>query len=453
MARVIWHFEAHRHFGESLAYYFVNFLGSFNREKAYTDVAKLLAREGVETFSLYELFGEYDLAIKAWQPGMRSLQLERLLVQNFRGHHAFQIRSFFVVENPLHWRWKTDADPKGLRALSLSKIEEIQEQLCAKDEDFSYADYACTYVPAEGIKVFITIPEPNPRLLIPSIDDEFTRQVVSLVESAEELRDYTAYRGIHFGCLLVECTISETHYEKLSYLVYGLNELAGRFFENTTSTFLVASRRSEHCLERHETISTRTRRHERQLPDALETYLERPESETFEAKASLTLDVSRYLKTGESKTDKKLAEGVLKSVVALLNGDGGEVLVGALESSRVPKNPKVDLSNLAKGAQWTVLGVEAEFGANGWDEFAKKLADLSSAHINSSAATLMKAFPLRLGERTLALISVPEGDRWYYLDGKRFFVRVGPSTRELKGREQEEYQAQHPRTGSESSRT
>ncbi len=105
----------------------------------------------------------------------------------------------------------------------------------------------------------------------------------------------------------------------------------------------------------------------------------RDESETLEFKGSLSLDVKRLL-LGDGVTGGARGledEGVLRSIVAMLNSKGGEVVVGVLEQVDFARSGRrASGSRCLRIEDKLILGLDMEYDKKGWDGYQRRLTEL-----------------------------------------------------------------------------
>jgi hypothetical protein len=146
---------------------------------------------------------------------------------------------------------------------------------------------------------------------------------------------------------------------------------------------------------------------------ALLALLRGGESQTVEFKAA----ACRNPHSG--KPDNNIRNGIVRAIAALLNSDGGTLLIGV-------------------GDDGTVIGVEDEYAiANpskgNWDGYELFLADLLNKSLSLPAA--FHYYDIRREQvdgRDVAMVAVQPGPQAVYLDN-RLYVRTGSQSRELNG--------------------
>ncbi|MCF6270450.1 MAG: ATP-binding protein [Melioribacteraceae bacterium] len=179
--------------------------------------------------------------------------------------------------------------------------------------------------------------------------------------------------------------------------------------------------------------------------NSIEDILNNNESATFEVKGSVQLDLNRLLKGDENnKTNKQIAkDGVLKTIVALLNSSSGTILIGVLENDKytiveIEKISYIEIKN------YYIVGIEIEI--ENLDKYELTLRDLIAEHISKNVVGLLEITFPKFENFTICKISVSQTvDKWYYLNDENFYVRDGNRTVCLKGNDADDYRRRNSR--------
>lgn len=138
--------------------------------------------------------------------------------------------------------------------------------------------------------------------------------------------------------------------------------------------------------------------------------IEEGESEWLEFKSTLRTN----LQTGE--TDKRMEKAVLKTIVAFLNSEGGNLLVGVADDGEIVGADVISFGNK--------------------DKMGLHLSNLMSSQIGSAFLPCISFFMVDFGDKTVIRVKVDRCDKPAFLkDGKveMFYVRKGPQSEELTG--------------------
>ena len=184
----------------------------------------------------------------------------------------------------------------------------------------------------------------------------------------------------------------------------------------------------EACLDRMEAFVADDDRSRIKLPDeVVRELIGLGESQTLEFKATARWNVK------ESKGDKVMEQVIIKTVAALLNSDGGSLLIGVQDNG-------------------SIFGIEADLQLFSTDKRNRDayenwlMTQLLGAYGNQHAANLRISF-VRLEEKDVCLVTVSPASSAVYVYVKennqdKLYVRSGNSTRDLTTKEAVAYHEQ-----------
>jgi len=175
----------------------------------------------------------------------------------------------------------------------------------------------------------------------------------------------------------------------------------------------------------------------------LEYYLEKEESKNLEFKGSLYVNLNRYL-LGDGKLEKEegiLKEGVLKTIVAFLNTNGGDIVVGVLEKNKFENADEEKISDCTEYKNKIVFGIDIEYSKDEWDGYLQYLTNLIEKRISGEIidSELVEIKQLKYKNKDICLINVSPSDNKQFLDGKEFYIRRENRTILLEGPEIDRY--------------
>lgn len=154
--------------------------------------------------------------------------------------------------------------------------------------------------------------------------------------------------------------------------------------------------------------------------DKVKAIIRKGESKTREYKQTLSLDVRK-------KTKEKYIEGsVLKTIVAFLNTDGGDLLIGVKDSGEIT-GIELEIPKLYKNK----------------DKYLLQVKNLIKRSIGEGFYPLIDYRLVDVNDKKVLLVECQESDTPCYLNGKEFFVRTNPATDKLEGPELVEYIKRH----------
>ena len=176
---------------------------------------------------------------------------------------------------------------------------------------------------------------------------------------------------------------------------------------------------------------------------SVKSFLEEEEGERLEFKGSLISDLkAHYLGDQELRENNAVLEGgVLKSLVAFLNSQGGEVLVGVLEMPKFATVYEDKLSDCPVVGKNIVIGISLEYGKDGWDGYLQRLKSWIETRIGSDILLegLIKIRNLKFKGRELCHISVSPAETKQFLNNTNFYIRRFNSSEPLTGHDIDKY--------------
>jgi len=154
--------------------------------------------------------------------------------------------------------------------------------------------------------------------------------------------------------------------------------------------------------------------------DSVLNIIRQGESKNVEFKETLSLDVRK-------KTKEKYIElSVLKTVVAFLNTEGGTLLVGVNDDSKV-----------------TGIDIEVEKFHKNIDKFLLHFKNLIKTQVGEGFYPLIDYKIIQVGKKSILLVKCDKSKSECFLSGKDFYVRTNPATDKLEGAELLEYVKNH----------
>lgn len=196
-------------------------------------------------------------------------------------------------------------------------------------------------------------------------------------------------------------------------------------------------------------------------PLAVTQFFGREESETFEAKGSAFSPVEAWLDRAlDDPDDEGLAEDkgyfrstIAKTIVAMLNTEGGVILIGVLEADRYTEDSRerlrLRLDRFPLAGRFRLLGLQDPiYRRRRWDGFDRKFQELLKPLIDGTIGRRVQLSPGWHDGREFAIVQVHGPGRTFprrpfYLNdsGPRFYIRRGGRNELLSGTEVHEYLA------------
>jgi Putative DNA-binding domain len=449
-----WHPSIHEAWAkERLHFWRLAFSPTYDSERIVAGIRSALAIQGATAFTLYELFaGGFDVFIRVWlptNPGALESDLHEAL-----GQYALVSQAFSVDRIMLHWPWEArpgstsirEVPAKALRRpLPRDEIQRINRRSLPKvrREEYEALNYIAPLKRRTGVKFFTVISAPSQGLTRYAMQ-KFEGRILEVVRRARGIAEKSMYAGHGFGqYLLVGRAVDYFAIER--ELTTPLNDSADpAVYGARTTTFPVS--RPDFLASAYELHLDGEGQASHNAIEALEA----DESQTVEVKGSVFVDIRRWL-SGDGKletNDALVDEGFLKAVTGLLNADGGTLVIGAVERARYETSEPV--VGCPRIGEYIVLGIENDRDGTAWDRYARKLRQLIDTRLKPDCGVHVAIGREHIGDRTVAVVTVRSGDRWYYhypaQDQRgRFWVRQGNQTVELEGPAGDDYRTTKPR--------
>ena len=148
------------------------------------------------------------------------------------------------------------------------------------------------------------------------------------------------------------------------------------------------------------------------------------ESKTIEFKETLSLDVRKKKdKSYQPIKENYIELAVLKTIVGFLNSDGGELFIGVNDNSEI-----IGITNELN-----------QFHKSSRDKMLLHLKNLIKSNISSSLSNLCDFKIQKINNEEIIYVRCSKSDKEVYIKGKDFYVRTGPSTDKLEGKDLVEY--------------
>lgn len=475
--RTHWHSRAHRVWGKERLYFWqLRFLPTYQVEEIRSALEQLFREARIRSYMVYEVFGDSDLLIRLWLPArLRAEDFKRMLEVGLRDLDLRRASSFAVDETLRHWVWgagepaePTDErmsqpppDDEEIAAVNGGRAsEELLERLRAER-------LATQTHSGDGIKfaMVVTLPKREVGPEQPHSAQRHLKRIVDLATKIEE-------RSLYYG-----------HGDEASFVILGrvrhadfdairdqlatpiAVELDADQIGARTYTMVVASWQ---LLPFKDELPLAREMRENEIP--LEVALSEPEGPRLEVKGSAYVNFDEYLQGERAEQEKpqrdpRVTHSMLKTIVAMLNTEGGTLVLGALEPRRYPQCG-------AQIARWPLLGdyvcagVDHEWGEGGWDLYERRLRDLIGARIEPLPSIWLTLALDYVENRPLVRVIVMRPDRdWFYLRGPDangngkprpepsgrppggnalFYVREGGRSRALDGVDADRYKRTQP---------
>jgi hypothetical protein len=193
--------------------------------------------------------------------------------------------------------------------------------------------------------------------------------------------------------------------------------------------------------------------------------LDREEASDFEAKGSAFSALEDWLDRGVNAPDEAgleesrdyFCKTVVKAIVAMLNTEGGVILIGALERDHYAKDNRerlrLRIENFPCEGRFRLLGLQDPIFRRGrWDNFDRKFNELLVGMVDGTIGRRVALLPGWHNEKNFALVRVHgpgngfPSKPFYLVKGgkKEFYIRRGGMSEELTGTAIHDYRADQP---------
>ena len=169
------------------------------------------------------------------------------------------------------------------------------------------------------------------------------------------------------------------------------------------------------------------------------------EGQNLEVKASLKLDVDGLLKHGGAKA-YRAEQGLLKTVVGMLNAEGGTVVLGLIEEAQYDGCGSALYEELPPVRGYRLLGIEEDEKAyrGSKDHYERTVRDLVRDNVGPTVDIGVR-FHDYCGRTVCEVVVSRAQGMWHQLKGMPFMVRQGNRTQPLSDAEADEYKRSRAR--------
>lgn len=461
-----WHPRVHEVAGkETLHYWFLSFASNFEWERLRGALKELLDQHGISSYALYELMGDYDMLLRVWLPSGTGAKFGNALEESLASFALARADRYNVEAVIRHWPFA----PKGIGAIkelssnatlpSNGRIQEVNERLiargAAKDRALSgLLKHRVIGPPLEnldevrGVKI-VTLIKPV-RALTPNQKRGLGNQLARVLDEQPQIRQRSLYQVEGWdAAFLLTCLAPQrdffTFREKLIRDLSPLLESVGA----RTNSYSCASRNLVMFQDLVVTPDQPTNEH---IPArGIHELLNLEESVTLEVKGSAFAPLDPWLRSGEelAESPRFFQRGVLRGIVALLNTEGGSVVVGGLEPSRYEDRlPAERLAEFRRIGAYLCCGLrDPTYTQQGWDTYERKIGESIAKNVSPDPSSLLRIRKERYEGVDFCVIDVnsSQDHGWHYLEPQRdsapsqFLVRRGARSVELSGIEADRY--------------
>ena len=458
-----WHPEIRERWAGERLYFWRLAFPTYDQAKVVANLEEVMRRVGVGAYAVYELYGGYDILLRAWLPTTQKV-FEAAFHDVFQSN-AIVIEEFSVNEIVTHWPWA--AVDGGVRLLgeevlgdrlSNGEIERINAGPGLSEvAEYQERGLIAPSWHSQGIK-FIVVVGASQHPMAKAAVDHLRDSLLQIVLDADEdaFTEKSVYKGIGFCAYLIVGRVRKDSFHLIGEeLIYPINQVvAPETFGARTTTFTMST---EDFLAFSEQM---TLEEEAPRQRSATEWLAEEEGQHLEVKGSAFTDLNQWLRSGEPNATPQMndvaVDSLMKAVAGLLNSEGGAIVLGALESKRYAGHPL--LEGLPQVDPYLLLGLQTELGDRdwNWDKYERALRDIMAERIDRDPNQYVHFYGDGIDSRPICVLTLREPRRsptsgaWFYHLAKgeshpRFWVREGNRTREKRGSEIVEYQREKTR--------
>ncbi len=457
----MWHPRIHQRWAdEELAFWRFAFFPTYRKDRIIEKIDLAMREHSVGSCVLYETLGVFDLFLATWLPVSSLERFEKSLELSLVSESLQFVESFVVSRTLRHWVW--DDGEGGLREPSAATLEErLDAGLIARansgelsPEESRGLDAANVLArvdppPADGIPFIIVVSSAIYSLTTDS-RGKLARQLVELSERYP-ITARALFEGSGFGLHVLTGVVDAARFGIVAKLSNDLNQLAEH-------SALTARPYTHICVDPVSIYYAETLRLDGQSDVRGGDLLASSDAHRVAVEPSARLDWRTWLEGRESAPsleEQLIDDGLITTVVGMLNADGGQVVVGALRGEvpladgLVRDQPR--LADYPHEGDYICIGVNHEYGARGWDGFELELRDQLATKIDPPPTSACSISRRPVGSVDMCVINVePRRSTWYYrylgpTEPVRFYVRRDGRTVSYDGSAADAYKRSQPR--------
>lgn len=485
-AQMQWHPRVHEMWGkERLVFWRLGFNPTYRRDDVLRALDVICARYGITAVTVYEVLGSYDLLWRVWLPATAILdEVDRDLKRTLPVFDLDLCDHFEVSSIERHWFWSEESDghqmtedeakspelePEPSRG-QLVRVNQLLTQFNNHEIDYDTATANKEIEEfrerrllglrrsEDGIKFAIVISTSSVTASRFSAMEALRERIIQTLQSATAIKERSLYSGEGFGKFMIFGKVPTKDFYEINRALIepiAIEANLAHVYRTRSETFIGSNPNLQRFSE---TLSVSLGPDEGEAASEVDIdwALEEGETARIEFKAGAFSNVARWLhKDDRSDDDGRSMMSFAKAVTAMLNGEGGIILSGVLESSSRNYAEEPKLADEPRRGDLIVLGIE--FDMHGWkrpaaDEYMNKLRQKLNAMIEPDPIDYLTMHTFDVEGRTVCVVAVQkELPVWFYLrDGNemRFVVRRDASSDFLSGPDVDRFKNLHGPRGS-----
>ncbi len=437
--RTFWHPDLHFALHEYVRYYRVSMISRYVSDEVFKSFGELCNHLQVGTYSIFEVYGSHDLIIRLYSKQSKAFN------EAFYNWLRSPVKGSEVkMEGEpddygaclYHWLWTDDRG--GYLQLSKESIKKVtgapQEMMArllnpatAQDSALAEEVVKSEPLPDPGIRFIVMISGGEKGRLNEEQRKIFADGVIKEVLAVEGVKCLEAYQGDADGWLTIDGRVDFADYAALDQIKDIITDSKIATFGCRATTYL--------CCNNLEGVEEKERLYISNVAENMFTdeqlieKLDRAEDDWFETKGSLRMDMKEFLTSGDQvtiKIPKDKPDPILKTIAAFANGDGGVLIVGALEEERMRRDG-IDATTLPEVGEYRISGLDVDMMEDGFDKAHRHLKTIVRRQMDTGTSHLVEARPLQVAGKTLMAIIVQRaGELKPYMG--QFYIRNGAET-------------------------
>jgi hypothetical protein len=456
----MWHPRIHERWAdEELIFWRLAFFPAYRRDHIVSAIRSIMEEQEVSSYVVYETLGAFDLFLSTWLPTESVDEFEAGLNRALEGEALQLLEPFAVTRLLHHWLW--DDGEGGLREPSAEVLAQRwdagmiaranRDGLSSSEKTMSEEMNVIASVSetAEGIPFIIAVSS-APYSLAVGARGHLARHLLDLLDKYD-IAGGALYEGSGFGIYVLTGTVRTENFHLIPELSSAVNTLA----EHQTLTARPFTHICVEIVDYADSLRADAGDERTDIADLLNS----SPSHDLEFEPSAALDWRTWLSDKDVKPSADEAvvdDGLIKTVVGMLNADGGRVVVGALagdlplpdgllrESQKLERFPRV--------GNFVCIGVNQEYGEDGWEGFQLQLRDWLASKIDPAPIGACGIRRYAVDGVDMCIVDVePRRSTWYYrnlgpAEPVRFYVRDEARTVALAGSTADTYKQSRPRS-------
>ncbi len=453
----------------------MGFYPTYRRDEVHQALDVVCRRHAIKGRVVYEVFGQHDLIARFWiLRSVAAADVDRDIKRTLNAFHLEYCDMFEVDSIGMHWFWDEEPTPASPpsesvlasppSAATLHEVDALAAELNSgrlSEDTFRQNAHATDFLnkgvigireTTDGIKFAIIVSTSTELSTRFTMMEALGNQLRRIMTGADLIRERSLYSGTGFGKFLILGKVEPNDFFSINNALIGpiVDEayLAGVY--RTRSITYVGN--SATLMTFGESLSLPAVMADEDDDYEITEILSGGENARVEYKASGFVDLNRWLATGE-RVEENAFESLAHAVVALLNAEGGGVIVLGVVEQGI-RDYRNQLADLPTTDGLMLLGIAFDWESwkrKEFDEYRHRLQQKLAEAIEPSPMDLVRYSRETVEGRELCVLTVSGlSPEWHYLKTgpKRFdfVVREDAQSVALSGPAEDRYKQLHPRS-------